>query len=50
MLMVVERKKYAVIFFDHLLVDVELVQGLLLFAEFFELRVHILCNNLFDLL
>jgi hypothetical protein len=32
------------------LVDVELIQGLLLFAQFFELRVHILRDDLFDLL
>ena len=50
MLMVVECEKYAVVLFDHLLVDVELIQGLLLFAEFFELRVHILRDDLFDLL
>ena len=50
MLMVVECEKYAVVLFDHLLVHVELIQGLLLFAEFFELRVHVLRDNLFDLL
>ena len=50
MLMIVECEKYAVVLFDHLLVDVELIQGLLLFAEFFELRVNILRDDLFDLL
>ena len=48
--MVVECEKYAVVLFDHLLVHVELVQGLLLFAEFFELRVHVLRDDLLDLL
>ena len=48
--MIIECEKYAVVLFDHLLVDVELIQGLLLFAQFFELRVHILRDDLFDLL
>ena len=50
MLVIVECQKYAVVLFDHLLVHVELIQGLLFFAEFFELRVHILRDDLFDLL
>lgn len=50
MLVVVEREQYAVVLLDHLLVHVELVQRLLLFAEFFELRVHVLRDDLLDLL
>ena len=43
--MVVECEKYAVILFDHLLVDVELIQGLLLDSELvLALRNCLICQ------